>query len=54
MTQRMYTILASTCLTALVLSGCGMYVGSPPKTEVHESSTTTAQPPTEVHVYNPP
>jgi len=37
----------------MVLTSCGAYVGAPPRTEVHET-TTTEQPPAEVHVYNAP
>jgi len=37
----------------IMLTSCGAYVGSPPKTEVHET-TTTEQPPDEVHIYNNP
>jgi hypothetical protein len=48
MKKSIHLIILAAC--AFTLSACGAYVGSPPKTEIHES-TTTQQPPDEVHVY---
>lgn len=44
-------LMFTACVFAL--TACGAYVGSPPKSEVHET-TTTSQPPDEVHIYNTP
>jgi len=46
MKQSMYFLVLALCVT---LSSCGMYVGNPPKTEVHD--TTTTVPAEEMHVY---
>jgi hypothetical protein len=51
MKQPINFFMFTVCL--LTLTACGAYVGSPPKTEVHET-TTTSQPPDEVHIYNTP
>ena len=53
--KKMYTLMliASTIGMSAALTGCGAYVGSPPKSEVvHETNTTSDQPAEVVHVYH--
>ena len=49
MKQSVNFLMFIACMIAL--TSCGAYVGSPPKTEIHETSTTT-QPPDQVHIYH--
>lgn len=45
-------LIAGTLTMSAALSGCGAYIGSPPKSEVVHETNTTSNPPEEVHVYN--
>lgn len=49
MKKSMNVLMFTACL--LTLSACGAYVGSSPKSEVHETVTTNPTP-DEVHVYH--
>ena len=53
MKKKMYMLMliASTIGMSAALTGCGAYVGSPPRSEVHET-TTTSDTPDVVHVYH--